>query len=139
MTFSIGDLSRATGVKVTTIRYYEGEGLLQIPDRNAGNQRRYEGRHLERLQFIRHGRDLGLSMGTVRELVALSEKKDQSCEEANIIAQTHLLDVRARIGRLRALEEELERIAKSCQGGVIGDCSVIAALSDHAQCHGSHN
>lgn len=128
-----------TGVKVTTIRYYESEGLLQAAERNAGNQRRYEDRHLERLQFIRHGRDLGLSMGAVRDLVAMSENKNQSCEEANIIAQAHLLDVRARIGRLRALEEELERIAKSCQGGVIGDCSVIAALSDHALCHGSHN
>ncbi|HHB82860.1 MAG TPA: MerR family DNA-binding transcriptional regulator, partial [Devosia sp.] len=34
-TISIGELSRLTGVKVTTIRYYEHEGLLEAPDRNA--------------------------------------------------------------------------------------------------------
>lgn len=39
--FSIGQLSKATGVKVPTIRYYEEIGLLPAPGRNAGNQRRY--------------------------------------------------------------------------------------------------
>ncbi len=137
-TISIGELSRLTGVKVTTIRYYEHEGLLEAPDRNAGNQRRYEASHLQRLQFIRHARDLGLGMGAVRELVQLSVKPDHSCEEANKIATTHLDDVRDRITRLRSLEKELARIAKSCRGGRIGDCSVIAALSDHGQCAGDH-
>ncbi|MCF6302404.1 MAG: helix-turn-helix domain-containing protein, partial [Devosiaceae bacterium] len=102
-TISIGELSRLTGVKVTTIRYYEHEGLLEAPERNEGNQRRYEDTHLQRLQFIRHARDLGLGMAAVRELVQLSVKPDHSCEEANKIATTHLSDVRNRIVRLRSL------------------------------------
>ena len=136
---SIGELSRQTGVKVTTIRYYEAEGLLPVPDRSAGNQRRYARLHLERLRFIRHARDLGLSMGAVRELVALSSDPGRDCNEANIIARTHLEDVRNRIARLKSLEIELERIALSCSGGTIGECSVIAALSDHGQCLGQHD
>ncbi len=40
--YSIGDLSRRTGVKVPTIRYYEQMGLLKEADRSEGNQRRYE-------------------------------------------------------------------------------------------------
>ena len=138
MTLSIGELSRHTGVKVTTIRFYENEGLMPLPERNAGNQRRYEAHHLARLHFIRHGRDLGLSMGAVRELVELSDQPTHSCEEANRIASEHLADIRNRIMRLRSLEEELARIAKSCQGGVIGQCSVIAALGDHGLCKGEH-
>lgn len=42
MMFSIGEMSRHTGVKVTTIRFCEGKGLLPEPDRTAGNQRRYD-------------------------------------------------------------------------------------------------
>ena len=39
--YSIGALSKATGVKVPTIRYYEEIGLIDHATRNAGNQRRY--------------------------------------------------------------------------------------------------
>ena len=136
--FSIGELSRRTGVKVPTIRYYENEGLLPVPFRSEGNQRRYEGEHLARLRFIRHARDLGLPMKAVRELVLLNGHPEQCCDEANRIAVTHLGDIRQRILRLRSLEKELARIAKSCQGGTIGECSVIAALSDHGLCKGEH-
>jgi DNA-binding transcriptional MerR regulator len=41
MDISIGDLSRQTGVKVPTIRYYEQVGLLAAPIRTEGKQRRY--------------------------------------------------------------------------------------------------
>ena len=39
--FSIGELSKRTQVKVPTIRYYEEMGLLPVPVRTEGNQRRY--------------------------------------------------------------------------------------------------
>lgn len=136
--FGIGELSRLTGVKVPTIRYYEQEGLLHASLRSAGNQRRYGDDHLARLRFIRHARDLGMPMGNVRELVHLSGHPERSCAEANQIASAHLADVRDRIARLRSLEGELERIANSCQGGKIGECSIIAALGDHGLCRGEH-
>ena len=56
---SIGRLSALSGVKVPTIRYYESIGMLDEPPRSQGGQRRYGSSHLERLRFIRHGRDLG--------------------------------------------------------------------------------
>ncbi len=36
---TIGDLAKATGTKVETIRYYERIGLLPAPDRTSGNYR----------------------------------------------------------------------------------------------------
>ena len=57
--YSIGELSRRTGVKVPTIRYYEQMGLMPEGERTQGNQRRYRRDELERLAFIRHARDLG--------------------------------------------------------------------------------
>ena len=56
---TIGDLSKATGVKVPTIRYYEQMGLIYPAERSEGNQRRYSSEERERLAFIRHARDLG--------------------------------------------------------------------------------
>src|SRR3546814_3540111 len=56
---TIGDLSRRTGTKVQTIRYYEQIGLLPEPERSSGNQRLYIPAHSHRLALIRHGRELG--------------------------------------------------------------------------------
>ena len=67
--FSIGDLSRRTGVKVPTIRYYEQMGLVAAPERSEGNQRRYGRQELERLAFIRHARDLGFAVEDIRSLI----------------------------------------------------------------------
>ena len=47
--YSIGQMSRRTGVKVTTIRYYESRGLIPSPARTTGGQRRYDEAALERL------------------------------------------------------------------------------------------
>jgi len=112
--YSIGELSKRTGVKVPTIRYYEQMGLIREADRSEGNQRRYEKTDLERLAFIRHARDLGLNIDAIRELIALSQHREMPCEGADRIAAEHLADVREKIARLKKLEHELERIGLLC-------------------------
>jgi DNA-binding transcriptional MerR regulator len=135
----IGTLAERTGVKVETIRYYEQVGLLPPPDRSHGNQRRYGRKHLDRLAFIKHARDLGFSVDSVRTLLNLSDRPDMPCDDAHAAAAAHLAEVRQKIVRLKSLEAELERIAQSCSGGVpVRDCAVIEALADHSLCRHSH-
>ena len=136
--FSIGDLSGRTGVKVTTIRYYEQQGLMPHPDRTEGGQRRYDRDGLRRLAFIKHARDLGLRITAIRDLIALSDKPAQSCVDAHKIASAHLADIRNRIDRLKRLEAELDRIAQHTDGGIAGECSVLEALEDRGQFRHSH-
>jgi len=126
----IGDLAAATATKVETIRYYERIGLLPAPDRTAGNYRAYGRRHLERLSFVRHARELGFSIAAVRDLLRLSDDPDRPCEGADRIARTHLVDVERRIARLTALKAELERMLARCEGGRIAECRVIETLAD---------
>lgn len=135
---TIGNLSKRTGVKVPTIRYYEQMGLISEPERSEGNQRRYSKADLERLAFIRHGRDLGLTIDAIKELISLSQHPDRPCVGADRIAKEHLDDVRTKITRLKKLEHELERIVSHCDGHSIEDCYVIRALSDHGLCEHEH-
>ncbi|WP_114389512.1 MerR family transcriptional regulator [Notoacmeibacter marinus] len=136
--FSIGELSRRTGVKVSTIRYYEQSGLMEQPERSAGNQRRYSVAALERLSFIRHARALGLSIDDIGELVELAADPERPCGEAHAIASAHLSAVRARIAKLRKLERELKRIVGLSDAGYLGECSVIHSLADHRYCASEH-
>ncbi|MEM7177829.1 MAG: helix-turn-helix domain-containing protein [Pseudomonadota bacterium] len=137
--FSIGALSRETGVKIPTIRYYEDMGLLAAVERTQGNQRRYGRAELERLGFIRHARDLGFSIEAIRSLIDLNTHPDRPCAEAGALARDQLGDVREKITRLQRLEVELARIAKGCNGsGPAGECYVLSSLADHGKCGSEH-
>lgn len=136
---TIGTLARNTGTKVQTIRYYEQIGLLNEPGRTAGGQRRYAQSDLDRLAFVRHGRQLGFSLDAIRDLLGLSDNPEQSCSQADSIAQQQLVQVQQRILRLQALETELQRMITECDGGQTGDCRVLEVLRDHSECLTDHD
>ena len=136
---TIGDAARISGVKVTTIRFYEDRGLLPAPPRTDGNRRLYAKSDIAHLQFIRHARDLGFALGSVETLLHLSDHPDQSCADVDALAQQHLAEVDRRIAQLTALKAELGRIVAQCAGGTVADCGVIACLADHALCNSDHH
>lgn len=136
---TIGDLSKTTGVKVPTIRYYEQMGLLSHPERSEGNQRRYSKPERERLSFIKHARELGLTIEAIRELLDLSQHPEKPCAEADRIAAEQLVTVREKILRLKKLEAELERISTHCHTNQVRDCYVIRALANHDLCSTDHD
>ena len=129
---SIGALARRAGTKVQTIRYYEQIGLIPPPERTAGNQRVYGRVQVQRLEFIRHGRELGFGLDAIRELLELSDQPGRSCVEADRIACQQLEAVESRITRLAALAQELRRMIQQCRCGTVADCRVIEVLADHS-------
>ncbi|WP_439817257.1 MerR family transcriptional regulator [Zavarzinia sp. CC-PAN008] len=136
---TIGALAAETGTTVQTIRYYEQIGVLPVPGRSHGNQRRYDERARQRLAFIRHARELGFPLEAVRELLDLSDHPERACADADRIARRQLAEVESRLVRLTALKTELARMIGSTEHGSIADCRVIETLSDHALClHQDH-
>ena len=131
---TIGEAARQSGVKVPTIRYYESIGLLAEPERSEGNQRSYEQSHLHRLAFIRHARELGFEVDSIRTLLALQDDPHQSCASADAIAKARLIEVEQRIRSLTALKAELEMMVKGCGHGRVDQCRVIEVLADHGEC-----
>jgi DNA-binding transcriptional MerR regulator len=125
---SIGELSRRTGVKVTTVRFYEGLGLMPAPPRTAGRRRVYSVVHERRLAFIRQARDMGFDTHDLRTLLDLSDRPDMSCVQADVIARRNLAAVEQKIRRLSALRDELSRMVASCANGRVDSCRVIEAL-----------
>lgn len=136
---TIGEAAKASGVKVTTIRFYEERGLLKAPPRSEGGQRLYGEAEIARLRFIRHARDLGFEITAIRDLLRMAETPQSSCHDADSIARAHLQDVELRISQLRALQDELTRMIDECTHGRICDCRVISVLADHSQCQSEHH
>lgn len=131
---SIGEAARVSGVKVPTIRYYEQIGLLPAALRTEGNRRLYGSQDMRRLAFIRHARELGFELEAIRTLLHLQDNPDRSCETADAIARTRLVEVEQRIASLSALKAELEVMISGCSHGKLAECRVIEVLADHGQC-----
>ena len=136
---AIGEASKASGVKVPTIRYYEQIGLLPVPPRTEGNRRLYDRNDVQRLVFIRHARDLGFEVNAIRTLLDLQDNPDQSCAAADAIARARLSDVEHRIAKLLSLKTELQRMLECTAHGRIDQCRVIEILGNHEECaHHTH-
>lgn len=124
---TIGELSRRTGCKIETIRYYEKIGVLPKPQRR-GKYRSYQGADVQRLSFVRRARELGFPIGTVRALLALDGSGSASCADARALAKDHLSDVTAKIADLRRMEIVLRQTVDACgAGGEVG-CPLLEAL-----------
>jgi DNA-binding transcriptional MerR regulator len=126
---SIGELSRRCGVHIETIRYYERTGVLPKARRAANGRRIYGSDDAARLSYIRHGRELGFDLQSVRQLLALQQTPDMSCEAASKLASARLADVESRLHRLTALRDDLKRMVRACRNGRVMDCRIIEALS----------
>jgi DNA-binding transcriptional MerR regulator len=128
-----GALAEATGVGAETIRYYEQIGLLPPPERSAHGYRMYTPAHAQRLTFIRHARDLGLSLDAVRELLTLASDRLRSCARVDRLVREHIHEIDHKIAGLTELRNELGRIADLCRGGgKIGECRILEALGERA-------
>lgn len=132
---SIGELGRRTNCKVQTIRWYEEVGLLPAPARTGGGHRAYGQPHLERLDFIRHAREFGFTLDTIRTLLTLSDHPERSCEEVHALASDHLAMVEDKLRRLETLRVELARMTETCRGGTTSDCRILETLADHSHGH----
>lgn len=136
----IGQLAKAAGVDVQTIRFYERQGLLPPPDRQENGYRVYTEKHGKRLAFIRRCRILDLSLAEIRELQSHQDDPRRPCSAINIMLNRHISDVRSRIATLQELEKQLVTLKASCDGDrEAADCGILSGISEesHRSQHGS--
>ena len=126
MSFTIGELSRRSGVNVETIRYYERMCLLRPASRSLSGRRMFDTEDVDTLIFIRHCRELLFSTASIRALLPLRFKGP--CREVKLIAAQHLVELRTRLKSLTVLEEKLTVAVDRCPGEENTACSVLALL-----------
>lgn len=133
--FTIGALSRESGVNLETIRFYERSGLLPAPKRSASGYRHYEALDVRRLRFIRRGRELGFGLEEIKALLELASQPHSPCAEADRLVQEHLVAIEARIQDLRRMQAELGKLA-GCDSNQAEHCRLLEALDSRECCAG---
>jgi len=66
---SVGEVAARAGVAVSTLHFYEAQGLLWS-ERNAGNQRRYGRGVLRAIAVIKVAQRAGIALATIRDRLA---------------------------------------------------------------------
>lgn len=103
MDLSIGELSRASGVPVKTVRYYSDLGLVPEAGRSPGGYRRYDSAGLARLELVRALRELGIDLATVRAIVDSKVRLDDVAAAQADALDLHIRQLTMRRSVLRAV------------------------------------
>ncbi len=67
----IGEVAAQVGLSPKTLRFYEVEGLLPSPSRGRNGYRLYSPETVDLLGFIKAAQGLGLTLGEIREIMAI--------------------------------------------------------------------
>lgn len=127
-TLTIGQISRAAGVHVETIRYYQGLGLVRAPQRPAQGFRRYGQADVARLRFIKRAQQLGFTLDEVKALLQLED--GQSCRETRLLAENKLALIEQRLSDLTRIRRLLKQLIGECESGKRPRaCPIIATLA----------
>jgi DNA-binding transcriptional MerR regulator len=102
---TIGELARATGLTVRTIRYWSDEGALPPVTRSSGGYRLYDAASVARLELIRTLRELGLGLDDVRRVLAGETTVAQ-------VAAAHVAALDAQISSLKVTRAVLSSVAR---------------------------
>ncbi|MEU3985050.1 MerR family transcriptional regulator [Streptomyces sp. NPDC026672] len=103
--FTIGELARATGLGVRTIRYWSDAGALPPVARSAGGYRLYDAASMARLELVRTLRELGLGLDDVRAVLAGETTVAR-------VAEAHVAALDAQIRSLRVTRAVLSTVAR---------------------------
>lgn len=127
----IGEFAQRAGVAIDTVRYYERQGLLPEPQRQASGYRRYVLMDIARLQFVRRAKALGFTLTEIHELLALSDHRDDDMAGLKAKATEKLADVEARLAALTRIRDGLKTLVASCPGhGALEQCPILNAFPE---------
>ena len=112
MALKIGEVAARSGLSVQALRYYDDIGILRPIRRTPSGYRLYDGAALQQLAFVRAAQAVGLTLGEIREVIALRDRGEVPCAHVLELIQRRAGELDERIAELEALRSELRRLAR---------------------------
>jgi DNA-binding transcriptional MerR regulator len=130
----IGEFSKATGVKVGTIRFYERKKLLRPAGRTPSGYRTYSPQDVQSVKGIRLTQELGFTLKEIKELLdlhrAVSNIPDPVVDRmgmrqamAMTLEKLRVLDHKAR--ELRRMRADLTKMLKAMETAAGNVCPFL--------------
>ena len=128
---SIGQLAKAAGVNIETVRYYHRRGLIPMPPKRLGGRRHYPDSALRQIAFIRKAQGLGFTLEEIGSLLKIAAD-GRDCDGGRTLAKRKMEELDARAATLNRMRKELAALLKRCEGAAdgAGPCAFVAAIDD---------
>lgn len=124
--YRISDAAQATGFSVSALRFYEKEGVV-VPDRSRSGYRAFDDDDLDALRFVGRGKQLGLSLDEIKELLELLEDDECAPVQSRIkeLVSDRISQAQAQIAELVGFTAQLQdaqaRLATHTADGACDD------------------
>ncbi|WP_407049140.1 MerR family transcriptional regulator [Methyloraptor flagellatus] len=120
----IGDLARATGLSVDTLRWYEKIGLIRKPARDRGGRRVYPADTLDWIAFLGRLKSTGMSIAEMLDYARLREQGPATTAARRVMLERHRIrvrdDIAALTASLGALDDKIETY-RAIEAGLAAD------------------
>ena len=127
----IGEVAKAAGIGIDAVRFYERQGLIPEPARQASGYRVYSPDVVLSLRFIRRAKALGFSLKEISELLSIETAAHATAADVKKLAEAKLADLEDRIRGLQRMRRALKKAVSGCPGkGPTRGCSILRALGD---------
>lgn len=114
---TIGPLAKMAGVGVETIRFYQREGLLRVPDK-IGAFKKYTNQDAQLVNFIKKAQELGFSLKEIKDILQLNQKPKSTCAAVKEKADQKIAEIDLKIKNLKKIRKSLQTL--SCASAIPG-------------------
>lgn len=124
-----GQVARAAGVTLQTLRYYERRGLLSEPSRSLGGHRRYPPEAVTTLRMIKAAQRLGFTLEEIAELLEAGAHRHGRRRDAGLRArvQAKLAEVERKLANLTVIRDTLRQ-------AITAGCDDLVACAGTPRC-----
>lgn len=108
-----GEIAKIAGINVETLRYYEKNKLIPIPNRTSKGYRLYSEDILIILTFIKSAKSAGFTLEQIRNLFSAVNGLHIDLNYVEELIDEKLVEISNKIIELKSVEEDLKYIKEN--------------------------
>lgn len=81
MSYTIGEMAEKVGIPVTTLRYYDDQGLFPFLERTESGIRMFKDEDFRWVKIVRSLKRTGMSLSDIREFMNMSMEGDSTIDQ----------------------------------------------------------
>lgn len=112
MTYTIGEVSKILNISISTLRYFDKEGLLPLVNRTSGNIRIFDDTDIECLKMIECLKTTGMQLKDIKLFFEWCEEGDSTIDKRYELFITQKEKTEKQIS---LLQNALDRINYKCE------------------------
>ena len=111
MYYSIGEAARITGIAISTLRYYDREGMFPEMMRSSGGIRIFSDKEISILRVEECLKSAGMSIKEIKEFLFWCQEGDSSLQKRRDMFRYRLKEVKKQI---EALQKTMNTLQYKC-------------------------